>query len=216
MSWIHEAARAAAFLIALLVAVSVAAPADALTLLDLAEGDRIVSGNGVVYENFQVKVKGKLTRDLAGYEVIVMGQGFAVTGDEVTRGRGRRAGKGKIQLEFDVSSAAGLESGAFGVLPGQVDPSGLSVTSTLFGEGKKPGKAKKLGKLKAGLGDPFAEMELGGLAALHVRQKIKLGGGFGGASVGGGFAPVPVPEPSTFVLMGLGLAAVSALRRTRM
>jgi hypothetical protein len=210
MSWKSGAGRGVGVLAAALVAGGIGAlPARGLSLADLAEGGRIVAANGVAYENFEIQIKGKLTRNLESYEVFATGQGFAITGDAVSAGRGRKAGRGTIQLSFDVSTnqAEGLQSGAFGVLPGMISVRALSVKSTLF-DGNK-----KLGKLKGGLGDGFDELELDGLSALHVRERIKLGGGFGGASVAGGFTAVP--EPSTLVLVALGLAGGAALRRSR-
>jgi len=210
MSWKSGAGSGIGLLAATLLAGSVGSvPAGALSLADLAEGGRIVAANGVVYENFEVQIKGKLTRNLESYEVFATGQGFAITGDEVTAGRGRKAGRGTIKLGFDVSTdhADGLQAGAFGVLPGMISARSLSVKGTLF-DGNK-----KLGKLKGGLGEGFDEMALGGLSALHVKERIKLGGGFGGASIAGGFTAVP--EPSSLVLVALGLSVGAALRRSR-
>lgn len=183
-------------------------PAQGLSLADLAAGGSLTSGNGVVYENFSVQIKGKLTRDLASYEVAATGQGFLVSGDTVAAGRGRRAGRGSIQIRYDVSTdhPDGLLGGSFGIVPGMT-AGPVSVKSTLF-DGKQ-----KLGKLNARLGGAFDEIALGGLAGLHVKERIKLSGGFGGAAVGGGFTAVP--EPSTLLLVAAGLAAGAALRRTR-
>ena len=207
MSWKSSAVGgfallAAAFLLG-------GAPAQGLSLADLAAGGSLTSGNGVVYENFSVQIKGKLTRDLASYEVEATGQGFQVTGDSVAAGRGRRAGRGSIQIRYDASTdhPDGLQAGAFGILPGMTTVSQLSVKSTLF-DGKQ-----KLGKLDARLGGGFDELALGGLAGVHVKERIKLSGGFGGSAVGGGFTAVP--EPSTLLLVAAGLAAGAALRRTR-
>lgn len=189
-----------------LLAALLASPAGALSLLDLVEGRTLSAGNGVRYENFAVTVKGKLTRDLERYEVVATGTGFAVTGNEVAAGGGRKAGTGSLQITFDASTyhADGLVGSLFGVLPGQVTAKRLSVRTTLLDGGKK------LDKLTARLGGGLDEVELGGPAALQVRERIRLSGGFGGASVAGGFRAVP--EPSTLVLVALGLAAGAALR----
>jgi hypothetical protein len=185
------------------------APAPALTLADLAEGGRIVSGNGVVYDGFEIRVKGKLSRDLERYEVVATGSGFAITGEGVAAGRGRKAGRGALRISYDVSTdkAEGLVGGAFGVLPGMTTARSLTVKSALYDGGHK------LGKLLAHLGGDFGEIDLGGLASLSVRQRIGLSGGFGGSSVASGFTAVP--EPSTSVLVALGLALGAALRRSR-
>jgi hypothetical protein len=187
----------------------VAAPAGALSLLDLVEGRSLTAGNGVRYENFAVTVKGKLTRDLGQYEVVATGDGFAVTGDEVATGRGRRSGSGRLEIRYDVSTshADGLLGTLLGILPGQITAKRLSVKTTLL-DGEK-----KLAKLSSRLGDDLEELALDGLPTLRARERIRLGGGFGGASVASGFTAVP--EPSTGVLVALGLAAAAALRVRR-
>ena len=187
----------------------IGSPAGALSLLDLVEGHSLTAGNGVHYENFAVVVKGKLTRDLERYEVVATGNGFALTGDEVTAGRGRRAGRGSLEITYDASTdhAEGLLGGLAGILPGQITAKRLSVRTTLL-DGKK-----KLAKLSARLGQDLDEIELAGLASVTAREHIRIRGGFGGASVASGFTAVP--EPSSLALVALGLAACATLRGRR-
>jgi hypothetical protein len=180
--------------------------AAALTLADLSEGGSFTAANGVTFDNFTIKVKGKLSSDLSDYEVIQTEDGFAL-GGSVAAGRGRNAGKGRIKLGFDVSSddPSGLQGGEIGIDPGD---DLVKVKKQLF-DG-----SKRIAKLLASSAGPLSDLvDLDGASALHVKETIRLGGGFGGGSVMTSFEAVP--EPSTVALLGLGLAATAALRRRR-
>ena len=194
--------------LALAVGALAAGPsASALTLADLVAGTSVTAGNGVVYDDFQVKIKGGLSQDLEDYTVRATPSGFRITGDVSDEARGRKAGKGQITLTYGVTTSdpAGLLGGELRVLSGE-QMALVSALKKIF-DGKK-----KLGKLTVdSAGSLLDELELAGLADLHVKERIRLGAGFSGGTVSSGFTAVP--EPGTFALFGLGVAALGALRR---
>jgi PEP-CTERM motif len=177
----------------------------ALTLADLADGEGFTTANGVSFENFRVKVKGKVNSDLSDYEVFKTTDGFVILDDG---GPERdREGRGRFKLSFDVSSddPAGFQGGAIGIDPGDER---VKVRKQLF-DG-----SKRIAKLLASTAGPLSDLvDLGGARALHVKETIRVGGGLGGASVMTRFDVVP--EPSTAALLAIGLAATAALRRRR-
>jgi hypothetical protein len=188
------------------------APAGALSLGDLAGGESFTTGNGVTFANFEIRVRGKLSRDLDDYRVVKTDDGFFVTGDVVGARRGPRAGRGRIQLRYDVATGdpSGLVEGVLGVQPGDGHTL-VSAKKKLFDD------RGKLGKLSADSvgGGILDQLELGGVGSLHVRERIRLQSGFAGGAVNSGFTVVP--EPGTGALLGLGaaLAAGAARRRAR-
>ena len=188
-------------------ALAMGASASALTLADLVAGESVTAGNGVVYDAFTVKVKGGLSSDLADYTVLATPSGFRITGDVSDEARGRKAGKGKITLTYGVTTddPAGLLGGELRVQSGE-QMALVSALKKIF-DGKK-----RLGKLSVESGGSLLdELELAGLADLLVKERIRLGAGFSGGTVTTGFAAVP--EPGTLALVGLGVAALGALRR---
>jgi hypothetical protein len=183
------------------------ASAPALTLADLVAGASVTAANGVVYDGFAVKIKGGLSQDLADYAVLATESGFRITGDVSDEARGRKAGKGKITLTYAVTTTdpGGLLGGDLRLQSGEQ----MALVSALkkIYDGKK-----QLGKLTVDAGGTLLdELELAGLADLHVKERIRLGAGFAGGTVASGFAAVP--EPGTLALIGLGIAALGALRR---
>jgi hypothetical protein len=187
--------------------VTAAKGASALSLADLVGGASVTAGNGVVYDGFTVKIKGGLSKALADYQVVATSTGFTISGDVSDESRGRKAGKGKITLTYDVTTSdpGGLLGGDLGVAPGNEDAL-VAALKKIF-DGKK-----KLGTLEVKSGGTLLDdLELAGLADLRVKERIRLGAGFAGGTVTSGFAAVP--EPGTFALVGLGLSAVAALRR---
>lgn len=179
--------------------------ASALSLADLVAGETLATSNGLTFSNFAVKVKGGLTKSLDDYAVVETSNGFQIYGD-VARGAGGNAGRGKIKLSYDVAGGrSALVAGMLGVQPGGGDVR-VSALKKLY-DGKK-----KLGTLEvSSLGALRDELELSGVTNLRVRERIRLKDGFGGGHVSSSFATVP--EPSTFALLGLGLASVAARRR---
>jgi hypothetical protein len=183
------------------------ASASALTLADLVAGASVTAGNGVVYDDFQVKVKGGLSKDLEDYTVLATPSGFRLTGDVADEARGKKAGKGKILLTYGVTTddPAGLLGGELRVQSGE--QMALVAALKKIYDGKK-----KLGKLSVTSGGALLdELELAGLVDLRVKERIRLGAGFAGGTVTTGFAAVP--EPGTLGLLGLGVAALGELRR---
>lgn len=183
------------------------ASASALTLADLVAGSSVTAGNGVVYDSFGVKVQGGLSKDLADYTVLATPSGFRITGDVSDEARGRKAGKGKITLTYGVTTGdpSGLLGGELRVQSGE-QMAFVSALKKIY-DGNK-----KLGKLSVESGGTLLDqLELAGLADLHVKERIRLGAGFAGGTVSSGFAAVP--EPGTLALFGLGMAALGALRR---
>ena len=199
--------RSGFFALALAIGAFTGASASALTLADLVAGGSVTAGNGVVYDGFAVKIKGGLSQDLGDYTVLATPSGFRITGDVSDEARGKKAGKGKITLSYGVGTGdpGGLLGGELRVQSGEAMAL-VSATKKVF-DGKK-----KLGKLEvSSTGELLDAIALAGLDDLRVKELIRLGAGFSGGTVSSGFAAVP--EPGTFALFGLGVAALAALRR---
>lgn len=202
MSW----KRGAVWVTALVAGAFGASGAAALSLADLAGGGSFTAANGVSFAGFAVKVRGSLSRDLADYEVVPTEDGFYVTGGTATRGRARAA-RGRIQIRYDVGSGdpSGLLQGALAIQPGE---------ERVSAQGKLFDGRKRIAKLAAdSLGALYDSADLGGVAGLHVRERIRLDGGFVAGWVSSSFTAVP--EPSTALLVGAGLAAAAASSRRR-
>ena len=198
--------RGAVWVVALVAGAFGASGARALSLADLAGGGGFTTARGVSFGAFTVKVRGHLSRDLTEYEVVATDDGFYVTGDAVPRRRARAA-RGRIQIRYDVgtSDPGGLLEATLAIQPGEER---VSAKGKLF-DGRKP-----IGKLAAdSLSDLHDSMGLGGIASLRVRERIRLDGGFVRGWVSSSFSAVP--EPSTAVLVGAGLAAAAAASRRR-
>jgi hypothetical protein len=200
-SWILALAASLA------IGLGVAGSGNALSLADLdGTGASFTAGNGAVFSEFSVKIKGKgLSRDLSLYEVVPTADGFELLGDF---NDGRKGGK--IILRYDVAGphlvgallALGLDSDAKGR---------LKVKEKLFDE-QRIGKLRvssRNGKLADG-----ADFEL--LTSLGVKEKIRIRGDHflngSGASIGHSFI-ASTPEPSAALLLGAGLVALVAGRR---
>ena len=210
------------------VGFAVAGAASALTLEDLTvPGASFDAGNGVTYESFEVKIKGKgLSADLSDYEVVSTADGFKLMGDFNETGKG-----GKIRLEYavtgpllvgaslaiDVGSGSPLSASRITGTPaarvaakGKGGRSQLKVTSQLFAP-------KKLDKLSVPLknGGTSDAAVFDALTSLKVKEGINVKGesffNGNGSAVSHSFA-VSVPEPTTALMLAAGLAGLAVVR----
>lgn len=187
-----------------------AAPSRALTLAELVAGEGFTQ-DGVSYENFVVKVRGKgLSRDLSRYEVVPGPCGFQIAGD-AAKGRG---GDGRLRITYDVSSAeeGGVVMTSVGVFSG-TDPKTMVKNKRRVYDGKR-----LVGKIfaKPMPGMDTLELELDGLGAMHVVDTVRVWGRFAdGANVTSRFfaGDCVVPEPGTALLLSAGLLGLAAARR---
>jgi hypothetical protein len=207
---------------------SAAGGASALTLADLTvPRASFDAGNGVSYEQFEVRIKGKgLSADLSDYEVVSTADGFMLMGDFNESGKG-----GKIRLEYEVTGPAlvgaslsiDVGSGSqfaasriTGAPAPRVAAKGrgredqLKVTSQLF-------DSKKLDKLSVPLknGGTSDAAVFDALTSLKVREGINVKGesffNGNGSAVSHSFT-VPVPEPTTASMLAAGLAGLAVVR----
>ncbi|MBW2236378.1 MAG: hypothetical protein JRG85_13390 [Deltaproteobacteria bacterium] len=186
----------------LCLALGIAQPSSALSLLDLANGASFDSGDGTItFSGFSVKVKGgKANTDLSTYDVTVVSDGFMVDMSGAT--------KGKMTLEYSATGTADLN----GVSLALLGAPGKSKAKKDVRAGKK-----KLAKIKAKVGETnFAGFD--GVSSLTVKEKVQIKDA-GLTSAGNAFSQngsvsafSVVPEPSSLMLLA-PFAALAALRR---
>jgi|GEM_PF-5689089 len=192
-----------------------AGSARALTLADLQAGESFTQ-EGVVYENFDVKVLGRgLSRDLSRYEVIPGPCGFMITGDAAV-GNG---GDGRLRIRYDVSTTeeGGLLASSVSVFGGSDPETMVKNRRRIFDDGDRV--AALFAKPMPGM--DFLQVELDGLGSVRVIDTIRVWGRFAdGANVTSRYltADCIIPEPGTALLLAsglLGLASGAARRRGR-
>lgn len=186
--------------------------AGGLTLADLAAGESITTPEGVTFSGFVIKVKGRgISHDLTRFTVAVGPCGFQISGDASV---GRR-GDGRLVIQYLASAEEeagqvlrGLAETSVSVFPGSDPRTMLKNKHRLF-EGKKR-FAVLFAKSMPGLDD--LHLDLDNLAVVRVKDTIRVWGEFhDGAQTTIRFCPVP--EPGTAAFLGLGVAALAALRR---
>jgi hypothetical protein len=197
----------------LAVSLAVAGGASAQTLQDLTAPGASFSAGGVTYDNFDVKIKGKgLSRDLTEYYIVPTGDGFALEGEFSEMSSKGKAKGGKIKLTYD---ATGID------LLG----AGLAIDGGSGSDGKlkvkeKLSNGKKIDTLKVSFkkSDTSDSTVLNSLPALSVKETIRIKGDYfldgSDSSVTHSFTS-PVPEPTTGLMLALGLAGLAAKRRSR-
>ena len=199
-----------ALLLAALASSLGGAHASALTLADLVAGEPFAH-DGVVYDNFRVKVLGSgLSHDLSRYEVVPGACGFQIAGNDAGSG-----GDGKLRIRYDVSATEedGIVLTSVSVFSGES-------TDTMVKNKRRVFEGKKLvGTLfaKPMPGMDYLELELDGLGAFKVVDTIRVWGRFAdGANVTSGYYTPAclVPEPGTALLLAAGLLGLS-IRRPR-
>ncbi|MBW2372225.1 MAG: hypothetical protein JRF70_06785 [Deltaproteobacteria bacterium] len=186
------------------LALGIAQPSSALSLLDLANGASFDSGDGTItFSGFSLKVKGgKANTDLSTYDVTVVSDGFMVDMSGAT--------KGKMTLEYSATGTADLN----GVSLALLGATGKSKAKKDVRAGKK-----KLAKIKAKVGETnFAGFD--GVSSLTVKEKVQIKDA-GLTSTGNAFsndgsvsAFSVVPEPSSLLLLA-PFAALALRRRAR-
>jgi hypothetical protein len=182
-----------------------------LTLADLAAGQSIVTPEGVTFSGFEVKVKGGgISHDLTRFTVAVGPCGFQISGDASV---GRR-GDGRLVIKYLATSdekavLAGLALANVSVFPGSDPRTMLKNKHRLF-EGDKR-FAVLFAKSMPGMDN--LSLALDNLPTVRVKDTIRVWGEFhDGAQTTIQFCP-PVPEPGTALLLGAGVALLTALRQ---
>jgi hypothetical protein len=184
-----------------------------LTLADLAAGESFTQ-DGVVYENFKVKVLGTgMTRDLSRYEVVAGPCGFQIGGD----GANGNGGDGRLRIRYDVSSIVegGVVLTSVSVFSGTDPDTMVKNKRRIFDDGKLIGTM--FAKPMPGMDS--LELELDHVGSVRVVDTIRVWGRFAdGANVTSRYFTevCVIPEPGTALLLAGGLIGLAAVRRSRL
>lgn len=200
--------RILAVVASLAIGLLIAGGASALSLADLVvSGESFSAGNGISYENFWVRIKGKgLIRDLSKYEVLPTADGFQLLGNVSEDPKG-----GKIRLAYDV-----IGSG--------IHVAGIAGDAGVASSGKLKVKEKLVDAMVIDIlrislekGTTSDSALFPAVDSLRVKEKIRIKGDYfldgSGSSVTHSFSASP--EPTTALMLAAGLAGLAAAGRRR-